>query len=286
MASLHFSIMSGAAVDKLELDGGLTSLSQQITRVKSAKISKLNLLRRGLERFDDDPNNLEVWKAVQVLKEKADDCGEAFTILTEACLAKMQEELDTWADAECECPMVARHGIAIAELLAYEKDKERLDSNYFRLAGGVHERENSMAAESEAMDVINASLKPEHPKFPPNKVKSKEDAMPAIDKPLKKKKSEDKPEKEKPRRKLPDEAYQMGCWVCGGQHRRDSCQTCFVRCVAKRKTMSLPSAYNSLLTALQLDSQAAGRRLPAQDSLEWWRWRKEEQRRSGPMHKL
>ena len=81
---------------------------------------------------------------MQVLKEKADDCGEAFTILTEACLAKMQEELDAWADAECECPMVARHGIAIAELLAYEKDKERLDSNYFRLAGGDHERENSM----------------------------------------------------------------------------------------------------------------------------------------------
>ena len=80
-----------------------------------------------------------------------------------------------------------------------------------------------LVAESEAMDVINASLKPVHPKIPPNKGKSKEDAMPAIDKPLKKKKSEDKPEKEKPRRKLPDEAYQMGCWICGGQHKRDNC---------------------------------------------------------------
>ena len=47
--------------------------------------------------------------------------------------------------------------------------------------------------------------------------------MPAIDNPLKKKKSEEKQEKEKPRRKLPDGAYQMGCWLCGGQHRLDSC---------------------------------------------------------------
>ena len=79
--------MSGSAVYKLELDVGLNSLSQQITRVKSAKTSKLNLLRKGLKRSDDDPNNLEIWKALQVLKEKADNCGEAFTILTDACLA-------------------------------------------------------------------------------------------------------------------------------------------------------------------------------------------------------
>ena len=37
---------------------------------------------------------------------------------------------------------------------------------------------------------------------------------------MKKKKAEDK---EKPRRKLPDKAYQIGCWVCWGQHRPYSC---------------------------------------------------------------
>ena len=78
-----------------------------------------------------------------------------------------------------------------------------------------------LVAESEAMDVINASLKPEHSKVPPSKAKPKEDAMPAVEKPLKKK-SEEKPEKEKLRKKLPDEAYHIGCWICGGQHRCDS----------------------------------------------------------------
>ena len=33
-----------------------------------------------------------------------------------------------------------------------------------------------------------------------------------------KKKNEDKL-----RRKLPDEAYKMGCWICGGEHRREMC---------------------------------------------------------------
>ena len=37
-------------------------------------------------------------------------------------------------------------------------------------------------------------------------------------KPLKKKKTE-----ERPRRKLPDEANKMGCWICGSDHRRDVC---------------------------------------------------------------
>ena len=84
MSGYSCSTMSGSAVDKLDLQGGLTSLSAQIARVKGQKTSKLNLFRRGIKRFDEDPNNLEVWKALQVLKEKADDCGEAFTILTEA----------------------------------------------------------------------------------------------------------------------------------------------------------------------------------------------------------
>ena len=78
----------------------------------------------------------------------------------------------------------------------------------------------TLVAEAEAMDIINNSLKPEHTKVPQGKGKTKEDAMPALEKPVKKKKAVDK---EKPRRKLPDEAYQMGCWICGGQHRRDTC---------------------------------------------------------------
>ena len=73
--------MSGSVIDKLVLDSGLNSLSPQITGVKRTKTVKLNLLRKGLKRFEDDPNNLKVWKTLQVLKEKAEDCGEAFTIL-------------------------------------------------------------------------------------------------------------------------------------------------------------------------------------------------------------
>ena len=44
--------------------------------------------------FEDDPNNLEIWKNVQVLKDKADYCGEAFSMLTLACMAAMREEMD------------------------------------------------------------------------------------------------------------------------------------------------------------------------------------------------
>ena len=69
---------------------------------------------------------------MQVFKEKADDCVEAFTILTEACLAKMQEELDAWEDADRKCSLVARYEAAVAELYSYEKDKEKLDSDCFR----------------------------------------------------------------------------------------------------------------------------------------------------------
>ena len=153
MASFQCSTMSRSAVDKLELDGALNNISPQITKVKRTKTSKLNLLRKGLERLDDDPNNLEIWKALQVLKEKADDCGEAFTILTEACMANMRVELDAWEDEDSECPMVARYEAAMADLQAYKKGKEKLDSDYFRLAGGIHERENSMVA-SEVKDDI------------------------------------------------------------------------------------------------------------------------------------
>ena len=57
----------------------------------------------------------------------------------------------------------------------------------------------TLVAESEAMDVINASLNPEQPKVPSSKGNSMEEAMPGVEKPLKKKKRE---EKEKPRRKF------------------------------------------------------------------------------------
>ena len=86
--------MSGSAVEKMELGGGLPALSSQITKVKGKKTSKSNLLRKAIERFNDDPNNLEIWKNVQVLKEKADDYGKAFSVLTEASVSAMREELD------------------------------------------------------------------------------------------------------------------------------------------------------------------------------------------------
>ena len=60
MSGYSCSTMSGSAVDKLELQGGLTSLSAQIARVKVQKTSKLNLFRKGIKRFNEDPNNLEV----------------------------------------------------------------------------------------------------------------------------------------------------------------------------------------------------------------------------------
>ena len=49
-------------------------------------------------------------------KERADDCGDAYAILTETCMAKMREELETWTDKENDSPLVARHEAARAEL--------------------------------------------------------------------------------------------------------------------------------------------------------------------------
>ena len=86
--------MSGAAVEGLDLEGGLSDLSLQLTKVKRVKTNKLNLLKRTIERFKADQNNLELWKALQLNKETADDCGDAYDILMEACIAKMQEELE------------------------------------------------------------------------------------------------------------------------------------------------------------------------------------------------
>ena len=63
----------------------------------------------------------------------------------------------------------------------------------------------SLVAKSEAMEIVNASLKPKQPRFP--KPKPKEEALPAVEKPVKKRELE---------KKLPDEAYQIGCWIFGG----------------------------------------------------------------------
>ena len=54
--------MSGSAVDKVELNGPLNNLSPQIIKVKRTKKSKSNLL--DLKRLNDNPNNLEIWKAL------------------------------------------------------------------------------------------------------------------------------------------------------------------------------------------------------------------------------
>ena len=91
------------------MEGGLSNLSLQLTKVKRVKTTKLSSLRRTIKRFEADQDNLELWKALQLNKERADDCGEAYAILTETCMAKMREELETWADTENESPLVARH---------------------------------------------------------------------------------------------------------------------------------------------------------------------------------
>ena len=136
--------MSGAAVEGLDLEGGLSNLSLQLAKVKRVKTTKLSSLRRTIKRFNADQDNLELWKALQLHKERADDCGDAYAILTETCMAKMREELETWTDKENESPMVARHEAARAELGAFTADRDKLDSDYFRLAGMFLERESSV----------------------------------------------------------------------------------------------------------------------------------------------
>ena len=69
---------------------------------------KLNSLRKTIERFKADQNNLELWEALRLNKTVADDCGEAYTILMETCIVKMQEELEAWTDKEKVSPMVSK----------------------------------------------------------------------------------------------------------------------------------------------------------------------------------
>ena len=47
-----FSTLSGPAVESLDLEGGLSTLTLQLTKVKGVKKKKLNSLRRIIERFE------------------------------------------------------------------------------------------------------------------------------------------------------------------------------------------------------------------------------------------
>ena len=116
--------MSGPAVEGLDLEGGLSALTSQLTKVKSVKTKKLNALRKTIERFGADQNNLELWEAMRLDKKVADDTGEAFTILVETCVVKMQEELDVWTDKDKVCPLVSKQSNALDALNAYTVEKE------------------------------------------------------------------------------------------------------------------------------------------------------------------
>ena len=43
----------------------MSVLTSQLTKVKSLKTKKLNTLRKTIERFKVDQNNLELWSALQ-----------------------------------------------------------------------------------------------------------------------------------------------------------------------------------------------------------------------------
>ena len=50
--------MSGPAVEGLVLEGELSALTPQLTKVKSVKTKKINTLKKTIERFDVDQNNI------------------------------------------------------------------------------------------------------------------------------------------------------------------------------------------------------------------------------------
>ena len=52
--------MSGPVVEALDLEGRLSVLSAQLTKVKSLKTKKLNAWRKTIERFKVDQNNQEL----------------------------------------------------------------------------------------------------------------------------------------------------------------------------------------------------------------------------------
>ena len=134
--------MSGPAVEALDLEGGLSVLSAQLTKVKSLKTKKLNTWRMTIERLKVDQNNQEPWSALKLNREAAEEFGTAYEVLMEACMVKMQEELDR-AEFGTVSPMIAKLAVAKAELGAYMDDKEALESSFYELAGSFHERRNA-----------------------------------------------------------------------------------------------------------------------------------------------
>ena len=78
----------------------------------------MNLLRKTIERFKADQNNLELWEALRLNKTVADD-REAYSILVETCIVKMQEEWETWTDKEKVSPMVSKIGSAQGKLRVF-----------------------------------------------------------------------------------------------------------------------------------------------------------------------
>ena len=101
------------------------------------------MLRKTIERYEADQNNLQLWEALRLNKKVADDCGEAYSILVKTCIVKMQEELETWTDKEKVSPMVSKIGSAQDELRVFTEDKDELDECYFELAGSFHERQST-----------------------------------------------------------------------------------------------------------------------------------------------
>ena len=121
--------MSDVAVDRLDLEGGLTQLSGQVSRVKGQKTSKLNLLDRAIDRFEEDPYSVVVWRDVQTCKEKADDCCEAFTMLLETIIEALGNELATSREGGEENPLQARMETVQHELDTFEVDRRRFTTS-------------------------------------------------------------------------------------------------------------------------------------------------------------
>ena len=144
--------MSGA-VERLDLEGGLKGLSAQYTRVKTVKTSKLNLFKKALEVFDDDPDNLTVWEDVLACKEKADEYGEAFSVLLEAIIDSVMERLAEWTGDD-ESPLQARLATAREDLEAYDKNKQAVNAVYYRLAKGRIGRESSILVSDVKADTV------------------------------------------------------------------------------------------------------------------------------------
>ena len=93
----------------------------------------MNSLRKTIERFKADQHNLELWEALRLNKTVADDCGEAYTILMETCIVKMQEELEAWTDKEKVSPIVSKRSSAQDALKIYTEDKDELDKGTLSL---------------------------------------------------------------------------------------------------------------------------------------------------------